>query len=524
MASLFEPFRASATDHAARPALVLNGSTLSYEELLDLSLRVAGAFRDRGVGHGSRVAIWAPKRVETYASLWATLALGAAYVPIDMTAPAARAAWIAENAGAEILLCRAFDFSQLPRPLPACLKAVVLLDAAAPEDGVPVLPWSDAAAARRDPEAERGGIASGSDLAYILYTSGSTGTPKGVAISHAAARAFTDWAGDLTGLVPTDRVSNHAALSFDLSTFDLFSTARAGAALLPVPQWPAGQGYPFARFIAGQGITAWYSVPTLLARIAASQDAKPVDLSSLRAVIFAGEVFPKPRLVHFRGHVPQPRLWNWYGPTETNVCMTHEVTPEDIRDEGPLPIGVPCPFSQVFLRDPEDGQGELLVAGGSLMEGYWRDGRIDDSVFATAPAAVPEKTLRRYYPTGDLVSQGSDGLFRYHGRRDSQVKLHGYRVELGEIEEALEALPPVAEAAVVCTDDNLFAFVSVGEAPDTLFSEDEARAHLTRHLPTYMVPRRITVQKALPRTERGKIDRKALLRSLAEEKETGTHV
>lgn len=518
MTSLFEPFRASAADHAARPALVMNGRTLPYEELFDLSLRVAGAFRERGAGHGSRVAIWAPKRAETYASVWATLALGASYVPIDMTAPAARAAWIAEDAGAEILLCRAFDFAQIPRPLPKSLKAVVLLDAeTADASEVPVLPWTGAASARRDAQAERGGTASGSDLAYILYTSGSTGTPKGVAISHAASRAFIDWAGDLTELVPTDRVSNHAALSFDLSTFDLFSTARAGAALFPVPQWPAGQGYPFARFIAEQGITVWYSVPTLLARMAASQDSKPVDLTSLRAVIFAGEVFPKPRLVNFRGHVPRPRLWNWYGPTETNVCMTHEVTPADLDDEGPLPIGVPCPFSQVFLRDPEDGQGELLVAGGSLMEGYWRDGRIDDSVFASHEG-------RRYYPTGDLVSEGPDGLFRYHGRRDSQVKLHGYRVELGEIEEALEALPHVAEAAVVCTDDSLFAFVSLGGSSGTLFAEEEARAHLTRHLPTYMVPRRITVQEALPRTERGKIDRKALLRSLTEGKEAGSHV
>lgn len=518
MTSLFEPFRASAANHAARPALVMNGRTLTYEELSDLALRVAGAFRERGAGHGSRVAIWAPKRAETYASVWATLALGAAYVPIDMTAPAARAAWIAEDAGAEILLCRAFDFAQIPRPLPKSLKAVVLLDAETAEDAeVPVLPWADAASSRRDAQAERGGTASGSDLAYILYTSGSTGTPKGVAISHAASRAFVDWAGDVTELVPTDRVSNHAALSFDLSTFDLFSTARAGAALFPVPQWPAGQGYPFARFIAEQGITVWYSVPTLLARMAASQDSKPVDLSSLRAVIFAGEVFPKPRLVDFRGHVPRPRLWNWYGPTETNVCMTHEVTPADLEDEGPLPIGVPCPFSQVFLRDPEDGQGELLVAGGSLMEGYWRGGRIDGSVFASHDG-------RRYYPTGDLVSEGSDGLFRYHGRRDSQVKLHGYRVELGEIEEALEALPQVAEAAVVCADDSLFAFVSLGGTFGTLFAEDEARAHLTRHLPTYMVPRRITVQEALPRTERGKIDRKALLRSLTEGKEAGSHV
>jgi amino acid adenylation domain-containing protein len=518
MTSLVEPFRAAAADHAARPALILNGQSLSYGEMFDQALRLAAGLRGHGLGPGSRVALWAPKRAETYVSVWASLALGAAYVPVDLTAPAARAAWIVEDSGAEALVCRAFDFAQIPRPLPACLKVVALLDGGVAEAGpVPAVPWAELAGRRRD-DAALGAGPSGQDLAYILYTSGSTGTPKGVAISHAASRAFVDWAGDLTELTPEDRVSNHAALSFDLSVFDLFSTARAGAALLPVPQWPAGQGYPFARFIAQQGITVWYSVPTLLARMAASQETKPVDLGSLRVVVFAGEVFPKPRLVHFRQAVPGPRLFNWYGPTETNVCTTHEVGDADLLDEGPLPIGRPCPFAGVHLRDAdEDGQGELLVSGGSLMEGYWRAGRIDTGAFASVPGDP-----RRYYPTGDLVSQGPDGVIRFHGRADSQVKIHGYRVELGEIEEVLEGVEHVAEAAVVCVADTLFAFVSPPEGSATLFSEGGAREHLARHLPTYMVPSRIQVSDSLPRTERGKIDRKALIRSVTAEMKAET--
>jgi L-proline---[L-prolyl-carrier protein] ligase len=508
MSALFEPFRAAATDHAQRPALSAGGGSLSYRELLDLTLRLAGALRDRGVGLGSRVVIWAPKRIETYVSVWGTLAAGAAYVPIDLTAPVVRAAWIAADAGAEALVCRSFEYLQLPRPLPPELRLAVLLDGEAPaEPGMTTVSWSRLLAAgrteREEPLPER-------SLAYILYTSGSTGTPKGVAISHAASRAFVDWAGDLCELRPTDRVSNHAALSFDLSVFDLFATARAGATLVPVPQWPTGQGYPFARFIAEQQITVWYSVPTLLTRVALSLEKKPLDFGALRVVAFAGEVFPKPRLVQLRTLLSRPRLFNWYGPTETNVCFSHEVEPSDLAEEGPLPIGSPCPYSTILLRGVDNGIGELLVAGASLMAGYWRAGRTDGSVFV-AHGAV------RFYPTGDLASEGPDGRYRFHGRRDSQVKLHGFRVELGEVEGALEDLPYVLEAAVVCADQALFAFIATGQVFAPPSFEEEARGHLSRVLPIYMLPKRIQLCRSLPRTERGKIDRRALLRSVVEE-------
>jgi amino acid adenylation domain-containing protein len=507
MSVLFELLRAAATDQPRRPALACDGGSLSYEELLDVSLRMAAALRSHGLQPAARVAIWAPKRIETYAGVYAALAAGAVYVPIDMTAPPARAAWIVADASAEVLVCRRFDFQQLPRPLPAGLRLVVLLDGEAPaEGGIAVAGWKQLIAARRGTEESVPERA----LAYILYTSGSTGTPKGVAISHAAARAFVDWAGDLCELRPTDRVSNHSSLSFDLSVFDLFATARSGAALLPVPQSPAAEGYGFARFIARQGITVWYSVPTLLDRIAASQETRPLELGSLRLVAFAGEVFPKPRLVHCRTVLPRPRLLNWYGPTETNVCLSHEVTPADVADEGPLPIGTPCPYAEIFLRQVEDGLGELLVAGASLMQGYWRKGEVDCSILV-------ETGVARSYPTGDLASLGADGSYRFHGRRDSQVKLRGYRVELGEIEEALADLPYVHEAAVVCSGEALFAFVGTNQDPALGACEEETRSHLSRVLPAYMLPQRIQLCPSLPRTDRGKIDRRALLLSLVEE-------
>jgi acyl-coenzyme A synthetase/AMP-(fatty) acid ligase len=186
------------------------------------------------------------------------------------------------------------------------------------------------------------------------------------------------------------------------------------------------------------------------------------------------------------------------------------VGPADLAEEEPLPIGSPCPYSEVLLRGVEDGVGELLVAGASLMEGYWRAGRIDGSAFAAQGPL-------RFYPTGDLASEGPDGRYRFHGRRDSQVKLNGYRVELGEVEGALEDLPFVLEAAVVCADQALFAFIATGQGLAPPLFEEETRGHLSRVLPLYMLPKRIRFCRSLPRTDRGKIDRRALLRSVVEE-------
>jgi amino acid adenylation domain-containing protein len=502
MSLLFEYLRISGRDHADRPALKMGEKALSHGELLDLVERAAAGMARSGIEQGSRVAVWLPRSLETFVSVFAVLATGAAYVPVDITAPPVRAGWIMDDGRCQALVCRQADFARLPRPLPVSLQLVILVDAAPPAGQTPrLLGWEELVTLGTSAPAGR---ASPGDLAYILYTSGSTGRPKGVAISQAAAAAFVEWAGDLCELRPGDRVSNHAALSFDLSVFDVFATIRAGALLLPLPNWVASSGYPFARFVQDAAVTVWYSVPTILARMADSQATKPLNLGSLRVVLFAGEPFPKASLVAFQRHVPRARLLNLYGPTETNVCVFHEVTPEDLQSQGPLPIGRPCPYSELLVRDEEQGLGELLVAGGSVMEGYWREGRLDRSCFVSQP-----ETGKPFYPTGDYVSIDAAGRYSFAGRRDSQVKVHGFRIELQEIEECLVALPAVQEAAVICENEVLLAFV-VSTAPADVPSDAEIREHLTRSLPPYMMPGEIRHVPTLPRTERGKIDRKAL--------------
>jgi amino acid adenylation domain-containing protein len=352
------------------------------------------------------------------------------------------------------------------------------------------------------------------DLAYILYTSGSTGRPKGVMLTHRHALTFVEWCAARIGSGPEDRFSNHAPFHFDLSVFDLYVAAHGGATLSVVPEATAYFGADLAEFIRAEGITVWYSVPSALMLLTRAAEAG--SLPTLRAVVFAGEVYPTKHLRSLRARLPEAALWNLYGPTETNVCTYHRVVdlPEDDR---PIPIGRACENTEVFaLRD--DGEvagvgeeGELYVRGSLVMKGYW--GRPDRTaeVLVQNPLApgIPEFVYR----TGDLVRLRPDGDYDFFGRRDHQVKSRGYRIELGEIESSLHGHPRILEAVTVAVPHEEWGKAIVAYVvprDDASLTENEVKQHVARHLPRYMVPARVEVVAELPRTSTGKADRTLL--------------
>jgi amino acid adenylation domain-containing protein len=347
-------------------------------------------------------------------------------------------------------------------------------------------------------------------LAYILYTSGSTGVPKGVMHSHATALSFVDWCSREFAPHADDKFSSHAPFHFDLSILDLFLAVKHGATIVLIGEDRGKQPLQLSQLIADHRITIWYSTPSILRLLTDFGKLEQHDCSSLRIVLYAGEVYPPKHQRTLRQIWSHPTYYNLYGPTETNVC-TYDRIEEVPGDDGTsaLPIGRVCSGDRAMVVDvdgrpvSEGEEGELLVAGGSVMLGYW---------------ALPEQNARafhieadgeRWYRTGDLVIDRGGGYYVFLGRRDRMVKRRGYRVELGEIEAALHRHPSVSEAAVVAVPDEesgvlIKAFLNW--AGDSSPSTIQLKSFAARNLPGYMVPDRFVVLPSLPKTSTDKVD------------------
>jgi amino acid adenylation domain-containing protein len=491
--SLPELLARAARERPDHPAVVAD-RTVTYAELDDLASRVAAVLARSGIEPGDRVAVSAPKSVAVVASIFGIMRAGAAYVPIDPGSPAPRAARIANDCAVAALVA---DPERNDRLRPELHTRVVGLDV----EQLDTLP--PAGPPDRTPGAD--------DLAYVLYTSGSTGNPKGVMLSHRNARSFVDWAVAELGLTGEDRFSGHAPFHFDLSVFDLYACTAVGGTLHPVPAEATRFGASAAAFVAERELTVWYSVPSALVQWVTQGGVEPAMLGTLRHVVFAGEVFPTPYLRRLRELAPSAALHNWYGPTETNVCAAHTILDGDLASDDPVPIGRPCdgyPCRVVDLHGGPASSGELLVGGPAVTMGYWGDPE------TTAAAILTEPDGSRWYRTGDLVETGPEGEYRFRGRRDHQVKVRGYRVELGEVESAIHADDRVGEACVVAVADDrlghgLVAFVvpAAGAALEPV----EVKRIVAARLPRYMVPATVHVlAEPLPITSTGKVDRTAL--------------
>jgi amino acid adenylation domain-containing protein len=489
-----------------RPAVASDGCLLTYEELDRLSNKMARALLRLGVAPGDRVGILAPKSAAAVVGIYGALKAGGCYVPLDPKAPAGRLSHIVRDSGAAVIVA---DDAR------ASLAADL-----APAQGVVIVPSDAVAGESAEPLAE-GAIET--DLAYILYTSGSTGTPKGVMISHRSSLTFVEWAGAAAGLSEQDRVCSPAPLHFDLSVFDIFAACRVAACLTVLPDGAATFPVSIARWLEAERISVWYSVPSVLTLLACYGNLRQFDLSGLRTVIFAGEVFPPKHLARLMAELPHSRYLNWYGPTETNVITAFEV-PAGGAGARPAPIGKACANTEVFAvtsegrRVSQPGEvGELYVRGPALMRGYWGQPAKTSEVLVRNPFRTDYDEL--VYRTGDLVTLEPTGDYAYLGRRDSMVKVRGYRVELGEVEATLYRHPAIREAAVLPVPDELLgsrlrAIVTADGAGN--LTREDVLDHCRQWLPSYMVPDMVEFRETLPRTSTGKVDRVGLVQEQQE--------
>ncbi len=511
------------SEHAERrpdaPAVEFEDETLTYGELHRQSSALAAALLGRGLPPGARVALWLRKSIESIVAVHGILKAGAAYVPIDPSAPLDRVGRVLSDCEVAAVVTsddQADWLLEHPDSAAFADRIVAVGTDGAPVADAKIVGWSEALGEVPDTVP----AIDAADPAFVLYTSGSKGVPKGVTLSHANAGAFVEWAAGEFGLSPADRVASHAPLHFDLSVLDVFATCLAGGCVVLIPEGYAGLGGALNRFVADRRVSVWYSVPNALTRMLAAKNHALLSGSALRVVLFAGETFPVDRLRRLHELLPSVGLYNLYGPTETNVCTFHRVRESDVALERtePVPIGLPCPYATAFVLDQDDRPvprehgrgGELCVAGDSVMLGYWRDPGLTaaKTVMVTGDDGVPVPAYR----TGDQVRFDADLNYVFCGREDDMVKIRGHRVELGEIESVLSGAENVGEVACVAVDDGTGEKrVEAYVVPESLPCDvARIRRHCGTALPRYMVPEKVHIVAALPRSGTGKIDRRSL--------------
>ncbi len=489
-------------------ALVMDGVRMSYGELDAASNRLARTLRTAGCERGDRVCLLLPKSPTAIVSLLGVLKADAVYVPVDASSPAPRVAKIVGSAEPRVILAAGRAATLLDDLLrDSALRASVRvgwMERAAPA-GLPCEPAFSLAEVESAPAGPIDWRNAPSDPAHILFTSGSTGMPKGVVITHANVTCFIEWAVRHFGLGPLDRTSGHAPLHFDLSTFDVFGSFAAGAALHLVPHQLNLLPHKLAEFIRTAELTQWFSVPSVLHLMAKLDAVRPNDFPTLKRLLWCGEVFYTPALRYWMRRLSHVAFTNLYGPTEATIASSHYTVPrcpDDDRTE--IPIGRACGGEELLVLDdtlavvPPGEVGDLYIRGAGLSRGYWRD--------------------------PDTTRAAADGLVYFLGRADSQIKARGYRIELGEIEAALSGLACLEEGAVVAVPADGFegpticcAYVApsgVGVTPPML------RTALAKILPGYMVPRRWMAFTRLPRNANGKVDRRRLREEFAEDEDT----
>lgn len=464
--------------HPKADALVFENNTLSYAELNRRANRLAHALVAAGAGPECAVGLCAVRGFDMIIGLLAILKAGAAYVPLDPNLPAARLAYLVQDAGLKLVVADLEIQERLP-------SDTVMMSAA--QAGVTL------------PESNPDIVMSPDNLAYVIYTSGSTGQPKGVGVSHRAIGNQLHWMEQQFGTGP-QRILHKTPFSFDVSVGELLWPLVAGHQM--VIARPDGHKDPayMAALIGQQRVSFVHFVPPMLETFLSV--AQLSHCTSLQAVACIGQALPANLAARFAKALPEIGLHNLYGPTEATVDVTH--WPVALPSKT-MPIGVPHANINMQVLGPDLLQlpvgvtGELFISGVGLARGYLGRPGLSAAAFLPDPFGAAG---RRMYRTGDLGRWRADGVIEYQGRVDDQVKLRGFRVELGEIEAAISAQPNIRAAAVMLHAEQIIAYI-IGE-PKGL------RAALRAALPEYMVPSRVIALESFPLTPSGKVDRRAL--------------
>ncbi|MFY2558179.1 amino acid adenylation domain-containing protein [Corallococcus terminator] len=480
-------------------ALVHDGQALSYGELNARANQLAHDLVRRGVGPETLVGVCMPRCIEMVVGLLGVLKAGGAYVPLNPSDPIQRLAWLFEDSKVTVLLTQR---TLVPR-LPPVDAQVICLDS----------DWEVIARNTRDNPVCR---ATPGALAYAIYTSGSTGRPKGALIEHRGLVNYLSWCTRAYAVESGNGAPVVTSIGFDATITSLFAPLLVGRQVVLLQEQDE-----LAALVDVLSTQRDFSLVKLTpAHLDLLRSALPARLAegSTQAFVVGGEALSRESLGFWREHAPTTRIINEYGPTETVVgCCVHEVTDLAFSSSS-VPIGRPIANTRLYVLDrhlqpvPIGVPGELHIAGAGVARGYLRRPELTAERFLPEPFGA--EAGARMYKTGDLARYLPDGTLEFLGRIDDQVKLRGFRVELGEIEAALRQHPQVLDAAATVRaeangDKRLVAYL-VWKTPELRTSTPELRRFVAEALPHYMVPAAFVSLDALPLTSHGKVDRRAL--------------
>ena len=476
-----------------RTAVRFGEDRVAYGALAERVARLAGAFARSGVEPGDRVAVHLPKGVESFLAMHAAQRAGAIAIPVNaaLTGAALDDVYAETSPTATVT-----DERGLRQLSPTLVPEIVV----GPAAGDRHISWDDLAGYDPIPIVDR----LGDDPAYMIMTSGSTGRPKAIVHTHRSGLRYAQLAAGCYGLTADDVMGSIAPFHFDQSTFELYASMVAGATVVLVPdayvRFPAN----LTQLAQDEGLTTWYSVPTILQQVAERGALEDRDLSTLRWVLFGGEILRVPVLRRLMEAMPNARFSNAYGPAETNQCTFHHLDTAPADDAASIPIGRAWADTDLRLvhdGEPVDGPGvgELLVRSSTMMAGYWNRGDLTQ--------AAIETTCRgeRWYRTGDLVERDDQGDLHFRGRIDRQVKIRGNRVELDAVEAAITALDGITGCAAIVDGSGAAALLSVVVESESADAGDLQRRSRDL-LPPHATPDHVHVVVSLPRTQSGKID------------------
>ena len=503
----------SAERFPEKEALVFGDERWTYRELEEKANALALGLMRAGVQRHDRVLIFLGNCTEAVVAIYGALKAGAAFVVLEGSLKGPKLQYIIQNSGAACLIAHTGKAGTIARAFSeeALSCDIVWVGSDPPQDITRGRHFSwDRLFVRQSPQ-DLNVLPRviDADLAALIYTSGSTGQPKGVVATHhnmiSAARSIIQYIGNRED----DIILNVLPLSFDYGLYQMIMTFMFGGTLILEPSFL--YLHPVLEKIGQEKVTGFPVVPTLLSMLLQMKDLSRYRFQSLRYLTNTGAALPVAHIQHFRRLFPHVRLFSMFGLTE---CKRVGYLPPDLIDDKPSSVGFAMPNCEVSLLDDEGNEvapgaeGELVIRGANVMQGYWRDPELTEKIFR--PGQYPED--RRLH-SGDYFRKDEDGFLYFIGRKDDMIKVRGERLSAGEIENTLNSMPGCAEAAVIGFPDELLGqavAVFIVPRPGIPVTEKDVRKFCSQNLESFAMPQRVEILEALPKTANGKVHKLAL--------------